>query len=71
MKNRLKHWRHRFEMNQKQFAEYLGVDQNLYTKWELNKKGYGQPNVTNLHKLWQRIHERFPDCNMQDLLETE
>lgn len=66
MKNRLKHWRHKFEMEREQFAEYLGVNYYQYTKWEANKV---QPSLERLISLWQRIKERFPDTHLEDLLE--
>lgn len=66
MNNKLKYWRHQHEMERKEFAEYLGVSYNHYTKWESNVV---QPTADKLIYLWQRIKTKYPDTNLQDLLE--
>lgn len=34
IKNKLKSWRHKLEMNQIEFAKFLGVNQSHYNRWE-------------------------------------
>ncbi len=34
--NRLKSYRHKHEMNQKEFAAYLGISQSQYNRYERN-----------------------------------
>lgn len=34
VRNRLKHFRHQHEMNQKEFASFLGISYYLYNKYE-------------------------------------
>ena len=34
VRNKLKHWRHQHEMNQKQFAQYLGLSTWSYNRYE-------------------------------------
>lgn len=34
LKNNLKSWRHKLEMNQVEFATFLGVNQSHYNRWE-------------------------------------
>lgn len=34
--NRLKSYRHKHEMNQKEFATYLGISQSQYNRYERN-----------------------------------
>jgi putative transcriptional regulator len=36
VKNRLKSFRHKQEMNQKEFADFLGVNQSQYNRYERN-----------------------------------
>jgi putative transcriptional regulator len=37
IKNKLKDLRHDFRMDQTEFASFLGVNNNLYNRWENNK----------------------------------
>ena len=48
------------EMNQKEFAVYLGVSHTLYNRWE---KQHGQPSKENLIKLAARL-----DCKIEDIV---
>jgi putative transcriptional regulator len=59
LKNRLKHFRHKHEMNQKQFADFLGVQLSLYNRWELQTK---QPNLESAWKLSQKLN-----CTINEL----
>lgn len=38
IRNKLKYWRHQKMMNQKQFAEFLGVQPTQVSLWERNIK---------------------------------
>ncbi|WP_041274635.1 helix-turn-helix domain-containing protein [Desulforamulus reducens] len=42
LRNKLKHWRHRKEMEQKEFAAFLGYDLSTYNRWERQAV---QPNL--------------------------
>jgi len=48
-------------MNQKQFAEFLGVSRELYNRWEKQAK---QPDIYSLWKILHRL-----DIDMRDLFE--
>jgi putative transcriptional regulator len=37
VKNRLKHYRHKHEMNQAEFATFLGISPFQYNRYERNK----------------------------------
>ena len=52
IKNRLKHWRHVKEMNQKEFADFLGVRRNLYNVWERQN---GQPNIESCFRISKKL----------------
>lgn len=68
MKNRLKHWRHKYEMERKEFAEFLEVNYFHYIKWENQKL---QPSVESLQMLRNKLREKFPQLTIDDLLEWE
>ncbi|MBS4195308.1 helix-turn-helix transcriptional regulator [Lederbergia citri] len=36
--NRLKSFRHKYEMNQTEFADYLGIASDQYNRYERNKR---------------------------------
>lgn len=38
LKNKLKSFRTKHEMNQTEFAAYLGIDRYLYNRWESHAK---------------------------------
>lgn len=61
LKNRLKHWRHRMEMNQTEFAEFIGCTPGQYNQWEHQKR---QPD---LDRAWQ-IAKKL-NCTINDLFE--
>lgn len=67
--NRLNYWRHQLLFDhQKDFAEWLGVTQSQINLWEKQRQ---QPNLETLIRLWQRLRERIPDINLQDLIDLE
>ena len=66
MKNRLKRFRHKLEMDQKEFAAYLGVNYSMYNRWE---KQNVQPNVEKLVYLRNRLRNDFPELVIDDLLD--
>ena len=61
LKNKLKSWRHKKEMNQTEFAEYLEVDKNLYNRWENQKV---QPSLLMALKISNKL-----SCTVNDLFE--
>ena len=60
LKNKLKSWRHKMEMNQLEFAAYLEVDNKLYNRWENQRI---QPSLGKAldisHKLKCTVNELF------------
>ena len=63
LKNNLKSYRHRQEMNQKEFAAYLGVSLSLYNNWE---RQHRQPSLEWALKLAKRLN-----CHVDDIVELE
>lgn len=63
LRNRLKHWRHNKEMNQTEFAAFLGVKVAQYNRWENQKQ---QPEIETAFRLAKII-----GCKIDDLFETE
>jgi putative transcriptional regulator len=63
MKNKLKHFRHKYEMNQKEFAEFLGVTQYQLSRWE--GQAY-QPSLETAYKIAKRLN-----IKIEDLIEIE
>ena len=59
LKNKLKSYRHKHEMNQIQFATWLGVPQAQYSRWE---RQIQQPNLEWAYKLCVKLN-----CNIMDL----
>lgn len=52
----------------KDFAEFLEVPYVSYTQWESNKT---QMPLDALIKIYLKIKEKFPEKNLQDLLNLE
>lgn len=67
VKNRFKYWRHQLQMNKKEMAIFLEINYQQYVNWENHN---GEPNVGSLIKIWEKIKIRFPECNLQDLLDA-
>jgi DNA-binding XRE family transcriptional regulator len=61
LENNLKSWRHKHEMNQTEFAEWLGVGKKLYNRWENQKV---QPSLLMALKLSIKL-----ECTVNDLFE--
>jgi len=61
IKNRLKSIRHKHEMNQTEFAQMLGVLQNLYCRWENQKQ---QPSLESALNICHKLK-----IKMEDLVE--
>lgn len=53
-------------MERDEFAKLIGISYNQYTKYENNKV---QPSIDNLWDIWERLRIKFPEINLQDLLE--
>lgn len=66
IRNKLKHWRHRCEMNQKGFAAFLGLHPSTISRYENHEV---EPDTPALYKMWQKLKTKFPDLHMEDLLE--
>lgn len=61
LKNKLKSYRHKMEMNQTEFAGWLGVNVSLYNRWENQKV---QPSLIIALKLSGKL-----TCTVNDLFE--
>ncbi len=59
LKNKLKSFRHRYEMNQTEFAEFLGVGRRTYCDWESNKGN--QPNTESTWQILKRLKVQMAD----------
>ena len=59
-------YRLKLNMNQTEFAKYLGIGRVAYCKIE---NGNRQIGLKLLIRIYLKLKERFPDLNMQDLLE--
>lgn len=68
IKNRLKHWRHKFEMDQTEFALFLELDRTHYNRMEKHPEKHN-PNTETMCRIWLKIKERFPDCHLEDMWE--
>lgn len=60
-KNKLKSFRHRHEMNQKEFAEFIGVGDKLYNRWE---NQHIQPTLEKALIISEKLK-----CTVNDLFE--
>jgi putative transcriptional regulator len=63
LKNNLKSWRHKHEMNQTEFAAFLGVSVSLYNNWE---RQHRQPSLEWALKIAQKLN-----CHVDDILEID
>jgi DNA-binding XRE family transcriptional regulator len=61
LKNKLKNKRHDKRMNQTEFATFLGVNDKLYNRWELQ---HGQPSLAMALKISDKL-----GCTVNDLFE--
>lgn len=50
--NRLKSYRHKFEMNQTEFAAFLGISHDQYNRYERNKR---QPTLEIALKISDKL----------------
>lgn len=62
LKNKLKSWRHKMEMNQTEFAGYLGINQSHYNRWENQKL---QPTLEMALIISSKLK-----CTVNDLFEV-
>jgi len=58
LKNRLKYWRHMNQMEQKEFAEFLGVARQQYNRWE---RQVVQPNIETAWALAKKLNTKMDD----------
>ncbi len=68
IRNRLKHWRFKFEMKQTEFAVFLSLNYSQYNRYEKNPDKYS-PDSETMWKIWKRIKSRFPDAHLEDMWE--
>jgi len=61
LRNNLKSWRHKMEVNQKEFAAFLEIDGKLYNRWERQKS---QPSLQMALKISIKLR-----CTVNDLFE--
>lgn len=53
-------------MERDEFADFLGQAYLQYTRWENNVV---QPSTIKLVEIWQKLKTKFPEINLQDLLD--
>jgi putative transcriptional regulator len=61
LKNRLKSWRYKMEMNQKQFYAFLDINKDQYGRYERNEQ---QPSIEVAWKIAQKLN-----CHIEELFE--
>ncbi|MEI3606923.1 helix-turn-helix transcriptional regulator [Pseudogracilibacillus sp. SE30717A] len=66
VKNRLKSYRHKFEKNQKEFADFLGIQSDQYNRYENNRR---QPALGIAIKISERLGE--PVNNIFYLMDSD
>lgn len=60
IKNRLKHWRHKKEMNQAEFATFLGIAYTTYNTYENQTRQPGLITALQIaHKLGCTVDDVF------------
>ena len=58
LRNRLKSIRHKYEMNQEQFAEFLGILSATYNQYETQRR---QPNLIVAIQIAEKLRCDLPD----------
>lgn len=53
---------------QTEYAGFLGVDNGQLNRWEQQKV---QPGLETMYRIWKHLKTKFPEINMQDLIEDE
>ena len=66
IQNKLKHFRHQKEMNQKEFAAFLEFDKSTYSLWERQER---QPDWENAFKLKRKLGLKYLDDLMEEVPE--
>ena len=66
LKNKLKSWRHKLEMNQTEFAEFMGVSLGTYNQWEKHKR---EPALESAWVIVKKLRSVGHDCHIDDLYE--
>lgn len=61
LKNKLKSWRHKMEMNQTEFAAFLECTPGQYSEWERQKR---QPDLERALRISKKLN-----CTVNDLFE--
>lgn len=59
LKNKLKHFRHKHEMNQIEFYTFLSVNKDQYSRWERQEN---QPSLESAWKICKKLN-----CKLEDL----
>ena len=65
--NNLKYWRHMLQMNQTEFAEYLGVSRGQCNRYENQAV---QPTLEVAIKIYKKLKTRFTDITFLDIFDT-
>ena len=58
LKNKLKSWRHKLEMNQTEFRVFLGVNKDQYGRWE--RQDF-QPSIEWCWKIAKKLNWHIED----------
>jgi len=63
LRNRLKHWRHKCEMNQTEFAAFLGTTIYVYNGWEQQRR---QPSLEWALRIAKKLN-----CHTEDIFSID
>ena len=63
LKNKLKSYRHQMEMNQTEFAGFLGIGISLYNNYERQHK---QPSLESAIKIARKLN-----CHVEEIFDIE
>ncbi len=58
LKNRLKYWRHQKQMNQTEFAEWLGINKYQYNRYE---RQAAQPTLEIAWRIAEKLGIKIDD----------
>jgi len=67
MKNRLKYFRHKLEIDSKrEFAKMLEASYRAYIRWEAQE---AQPDLPSAWKVYKNLKKRIPGLHFEDMFE--
>lgn len=58
IKNRLKSFRHKYEMNSKEFATFIGINSDQYSRYENNRR---QPTLEIAVRISEKLNVTVND----------